>query len=228
MSDQKGAIPILLLIAAIGVIAVLGIASFVPFRNQLLSSLFPKQFSFAAAPAISNITDNRASFPNSQIPQYEKYEITFSLASTAQNPQLPYDPSPPTGIQPGIGVTVNAQFSQDNFATTFTQPAFYFQDFDYQQTQSWDWFYPKNNFAWKVRFAPPTEGNWQYRLTAQDSGGSSASGTQSFTVTTSPAGEKSLAPSALSEGISFTCFFQSGLVCKNTSAVNNLDKLAIG
>ena len=48
MSSQKGAIPLLLLIAGVGLITILGLASIAPFRNSLLSTLFPKQFGFAA------------------------------------------------------------------------------------------------------------------------------------------------------------------------------------
>lgn len=47
--NQKGSIPLLLLIAGIGVIAALAVVSLAPFKNKLLGSLFPKQFSFAAS-----------------------------------------------------------------------------------------------------------------------------------------------------------------------------------
>lgn len=48
MSDQKGAIPILLLVAIIGVISVLAISSIAPFRDGILNALFPKNASQAA------------------------------------------------------------------------------------------------------------------------------------------------------------------------------------
>ena len=50
---------------------------------------------------ISYIADNRAGYPDSQIPTYDKLEITFQVDNTvAGNFQLPYDPIPPKGIDP--------------------------------------------------------------------------------------------------------------------------------
>src|SRR6188768_3530897 len=51
---EAGAAPILMLIAIIGVVAFLAISYSAPFRNKLLSSLFPKDFSFAAGSAAIN------------------------------------------------------------------------------------------------------------------------------------------------------------------------------
>ena len=55
----------------------------------------------AAGPAIHNITDNRGAYPNAQVPNYQKLEITFQVDTQAANVQFPYDPTPPTGVQPG-------------------------------------------------------------------------------------------------------------------------------
>lgn len=135
---------------------------------------------------ISGISDNRSDYPSGQVPTYEKFEITFQVTNTvATNFAMPYDKNPPPGITPGIGITVNAEFSPDNFQTISTLPAFYYQDFDYQQIANTDWLYPTTNYAWKVRFAPPSSGTWQYRLTAQDASGTSTSWTFSFNVVSS-------------------------------------------
>lgn len=48
MLSQKGSVPLLVLIAGIGLIAFLGVVSIAPFRDGLLSSLFPKDSSQAA------------------------------------------------------------------------------------------------------------------------------------------------------------------------------------
>lgn len=133
-----------------------------------------------AAPSISNISVN-----TSNIPRYEKFEITFAVNTVAQNLFLPYDPNPPQGVAPGQGVTVDAEFSPDNWATVYTQPAFYYQDFTYQAIGGQDWIYPTTNFSWKVRFAPPAQGTWRFRLKATDTSGSVTSPDQSFTVTAS-------------------------------------------
>ncbi len=145
------------------------------------------QASGGTALQIASVTDNASSYPNSQVPKYEKYEINFQVNnSVAKNFQMPYDANPPAGVTPGQGITVNAQFSQDNFQTYSTQPAFYYQDFDYQVKSNQDWIYPTQNYSWKVRFTPDKEGVWQYRITAQDASGNTTSSTQTFTVVANP------------------------------------------
>jgi hypothetical protein len=56
-SNQKGAVPVLVLIGVISLIAFLAITSVAPFQKDLLSSLFPKNKSFAASAATVNITN---------------------------------------------------------------------------------------------------------------------------------------------------------------------------
>lgn len=182
---QKGFAHVLLLLAGVGVLAFLGVVYMAPFKDGQLASIFPKQFSFAAADSISNVTTNLASYPNGQVPKYEKFELTFDATTTAENMFYPYDASPPPGVSIGVGVTINGEFTQDGFATKATIPAFYYQDFDYQVKNNKDWIYPKNEFKWKVRFAPPKTGSWQYRLTITDSSGTFTTQPQSFTVSDS-------------------------------------------
>lgn len=137
---------------------------------------------------IAEISDNSATYPNSQIPKYEKFEVTFKINNTvAKNLQMPYDPNPPAGVteEIGSGITVNAEFSQDNFTTVYTQPAFYYQDFNNQTKNGKEWIYPNGQYSWKVRFAPSKEGVWQYKLTAQDASGTVTSSVQSFAVAAS-------------------------------------------
>jgi len=133
-------------------------------------------------PAISNITDNCSSYEGNQVPAYAKLEITFSVATSASNLQLPYDPAPPPGVTAGLGISVDALFTPDNWQTAYSQPAFYYQDFDYQVKLGQDWIYPNGDYAWKVRFSPDRPGRWQYRLVARDASGESESAAESFTV----------------------------------------------
>ena len=139
---------------------------------------------------ITGITDNRSEYTDGQIPTFEKFEITFQVENTvAGNMQFPYDPSLPPGIDPlnsnYQGITVNAVFSPDNWQTTYTQPAFYYQEFQNQSLGNKNWYYPTENFAWKVRFAPDQPGSWQYKLTAQDASGKAESSIGHFTVISS-------------------------------------------
>jgi len=139
----------------------------------------------ASGPTITNITTNVSEFPGGQVPRYEKFEITFSVDTVAQNPQLPFDPSPPPGLEPGIGITVNALFTPDNWQTVYTQPAFYYQEFEHEIRSGKDWIYPTGKFVWKVRFAPTRVGTWQFKLTARDASGFAETEPQSFTVVSS-------------------------------------------
>ena len=135
-----------------------------------------------AAPSISNITDNRNSYTNSQISKFDKLEITFNIDSTgATNFLFPFDPNPPAGITPGTGISVSAVFT-DPEGNTFTQPGFYYQIFEDETKGSKEWFYPTANYAWKVRFSPNKVGTWKYQITAQDSSGTTQSAETSFSV----------------------------------------------
>ena len=134
------------------------------------------------APVIREIILNTNDYPNRQIPNYSKLEISFQVDTVATNLQLPYDAAPPPGVQPGIGISVDAEFTPDNWQTVYHQPAFYCQEFLDQVRERQEWFYPNGNFSWKVRFAPPSPGSWQFRLTAQDYGGVVQTQIYPFTV----------------------------------------------
>jgi hypothetical protein len=139
----------------------------------------------AAGPAFGPITTNTATYPNGQVPRHEKLELTFDLGTVASNPQLPYDAAPPPGVQPKVGVTVNALFSPDNWQTVYTQPAFYYQEFLDQVKGGREWFYPSGGYSWKVRFAPTQVGTWQYKIVAEDASGRTETQPQSFVVSAS-------------------------------------------
>src|SRR3972149_648886 len=162
----------------------------------------PKRISFAlafvlyfafAAPVFAqtnlsfkNISDNLGGLGGS-VPKYEKFEITFEIdGSVAENYYQPYNPLPPSGVPTGTGISVDAYFT-DPEGNTFSQPAFYFQDFlhETRANGSRDWIYPNGNFFWKVRFAPNKPGLWQYRLITQDASGRIETSNTSFNVSAS-------------------------------------------
>ncbi len=144
-------------------------------------------------PRITNISDNRGDPPGDPIPQYSKFEITFDVENTlAGNFQLPYDPNPPAGIDPERyskynGISVDAQFTPDGWRTVYQQPAFFYQHFEEavkpnQNGTDREWFYPTDQFSWKVRFAPNQPGTWEYKLVARDAGGTTESKSHSLDV----------------------------------------------
>lgn len=138
-----------------------------------------------AGPNIQDISLNLRDFPNGVIPRYEKLEITFQVDTSAENLQLPYDDAPPPGIQRGIGITVDALFSPDDWQTVYRQPAFYYQAFEDQVKNGKEWFYPTSRYVWKVRFAPNRPGSWSFKLVARDASGKRETKPEQFLVSDS-------------------------------------------
>ncbi len=134
------------------------------------------------SPQIWDIQDNLATYPEQAVPQYARYELTFQVETVAQNPYFPYDPAPPPGIEPGVGITVKGLFTPDNWETVYVQPGFYYQEFIAEIRDGKPWYYPTENFAWKIRFAPHRPGEWQYRIVVQDASGSAESPVGRFRV----------------------------------------------
>ena len=136
---------------------------------------------------ISDVTTNLSD--QGAIAAYDRLELTFDVQTVAQNPYLPYDETPPPGIEPGDGVTVNALFTPDNWRTVYTQPAFYYQEFIHEFIhavgEDEEWIYPTDEYRWKVRFAPDRPGDWAYKLSVLDANATTETSPQPFTVSTS-------------------------------------------
>ena len=49
-----------------------------------------------------------------------------------------------------------------------------------------EWYYPTNQFSWKVRFTPDTQGTWNYKIIAKDKSGASETPVKSFFVISTP------------------------------------------
>lgn len=137
-----------------------------------------------ASPTITNV-----SCPGS-VARYDKLEITFNVSTVATNYYWPYDTNTPPSIQPGVGVTVDGLFSIDNWATTITVPAFYYQDYSRRLVTGTGKLYtdeadtPVGQPHWRLRFAPTQTGTWRYKIRVTDSSGTTtypASGDSTFT-----------------------------------------------
>jgi hypothetical protein len=123
----------------------------------------------APAAAASSISNVQVLTPSLAV--FEKFEVQFDLATTAANPDLPYDAEPPAGLAPGIGISVDALFSHDGWQTSLTQPAFFYQPYNHTVVNGQDHFTPSGPPRWAVRFAPQQAGAWQFRLRVQDASG---------------------------------------------------------
>ena len=108
----------------------------------------------SASPSLSNL-----SAPDTA-PLYEKYEISFDVATVATNYFWPYEPNTPPSISPGAGVTVDGLFSCDNWQTSKTVPAFYYQEYSRRLVTGTGKSYtdeadtPAGKPHWRLRFAP--------------------------------------------------------------------------
>ena len=175
--SQKGAVPLLILIAVVGLVGFLGVISIAPFSKGVLSSLFQKSFSFAAGgPGVSNVVIGSAS-----VKVYEKEEIKFDLATNSEYPFVEYDTNPPSGVTPGIGVTVVGEFTANN--KTWKQPAFYMAETVKRGTGNSMYFEETGKKNWVLRFSPQETGTYQVVIKATDASGTSTTSAGSFTAT---------------------------------------------
>ncbi|MEW6088669.1 MAG: hypothetical protein AB1498_10255 [bacterium] len=155
-----------------------------------------------AAPSISNITDNRSSYTNSEIPRYKKFEISFdveNMDTSVTNLQLPYDSTPPAGITAGVGITVDGLFlppGEINWDSAKIQPGFWYENFTMDKNDTAhtpvtsfgnypDWIYAEGKEQWKIRFAPTQIGQWKYKIRVVDASGQTESSEQTFNVVSS-------------------------------------------
>jgi hypothetical protein len=115
------------------------------------------------------------------VPRFGKLEIAFTVDTTAEFHHWPYDAKPPAGISPGAGITATGVFV-DPHGREYSQPAFYYQQFEDEVRNQRDWHYPTATFTWRVRFSPNRVGHWKYRILVQDRQGIALSGWRSFSV----------------------------------------------
>ena len=117
----------------------------------------------SSAPNVGNVS------APSTVGLYEKFEVTFDVSTVAKNVYWPYDPSPPVGIEPGVGVSVDLLLSNDGWKTSLVKPCFYYQRYEYvNRPESGEWIYPIGNPLWCGRFSPPQIGEWRWRIRVQD------------------------------------------------------------
>lgn len=117
--------------------------------------------------------------PNAtQVPVYDKFELSFNHSRNYTNP---FDPKV---------VDVVGHFVAPDGAQA-TIPGFIYQDYLRTQTkEGWEQLTPKGHTFWKVRFAPTQPGKWRYWVTLRDAVGEMRSPEATFTATapTDPTG----------------------------------------
>lgn len=104
------------------------------------------------APRIDNVSVNTTS-----VPQYGKFEVTFDLTGTWDNP---FDPSQ---------VAVDGVFRAPD-GKGLVVPGFLFQDYERTLMGGGEMLMPKHEPVWKVRFAPTVPGRYGYSLRVTNQG----------------------------------------------------------
>lgn len=121
------------------------------------------------------------------------FDISFTVTTPATEVQLPYDPAPPAGVDPGTGISVDVQLLAPTqtewsqalvhaclFESTVTFTKNTYTD-PYGATRTW---YVVNAPAWAGHVPGlPTAGTWTVRLRAIDANGETYSATSTLTVT---------------------------------------------
>lgn len=118
------------------------------------------------------------------VERWEVAEIAFTLDnSAATQPQFPYASQAVPGLAWLEGVSVEALFTRDNWATVERRPAFLYQPYERALKEDREWLYPSGDPVWMVRFAPPADGAWLYRLEAVEAKGTARSEERILLVT---------------------------------------------
>jgi len=117
------------------------------------------------------------------VERWDPLEVTFAVDnSAATQPEFPYAAAPPPGLPWMDGISVDALFTPDNWATVYRRPAFLAQPYQRALKGGEEWLYPTGTAAWMVRFAPPALGTWRYRIEVREAKGTAQSVERSFTV----------------------------------------------
>ncbi len=111
---------------------------------------------------------------SASVPRYSKFEIAFTISTTASNLYFPYDPAAPYHES---GVTVDMLIT-DPGGVEKTVPCFYYQPVNSELT-------PVGQPDWRCRYSPETIGPWRYHVRLIDSNGPAISAEQTFDVTPS-------------------------------------------
>ena len=119
-----------------------------------------------------------------QVPRFGRFEAVLTVDTDA-NPYLPYDASPPRGIQPGTGIRVDALLlppGVTDWSNAVVWPCFWREG----MRGAVEEVRATGENGWYLRFAPDRTGRWRWKVRARDRSGAGESEVRSFTVTPSP------------------------------------------
>lgn len=110
---------------------------------------------------------------------YEKYEVRFSVDTSADYPLFQYDKSPPPGVVPKTGITVEGIVTTPS-GKVLRQPAFYTTAVERIGSGKDIYFVETNRSYWVLRFSPQEPGQHQVQLLAKDASGTAVAPVGTF------------------------------------------------
>lgn len=131
-----------------------------------------------AAPTINIVSDNASTYPNSAVPRYCKFEVTFTIGNigthlTDYNAFNPNIAALSSDYWNKKGILVDALLTKPGQSSpSITYPCFYYENFD-------------GSKGWKLRFSPTEVGTWKYKIRAKHSSGETITSERTFNCTTS-------------------------------------------
>ena len=135
----------------------------------LTLGFFPHVVSRVYAATTTSISTNLSDYGGS-VPQYKKFELTFTLNTTYTNPFNPDE------------AQIDGHFTSPT-GKTLTQPAFYYQNYTVSGIGSSETYTKSGTPVWKIRFSPSEVGTYQY--TISDKTGTITGASGSFAVSSS-------------------------------------------
>lgn len=118
---------------------------------------------------------------STEVKVFEKYEVRFSIATGADYPFFEYTESPPPGVLPKTGITVEGVFTTPS-GQVVRQPAFYTTEVERIGSGASMYFVETNKSYWVVRFSPQEPGQYNVALSARDASGATAVSVGSFSA----------------------------------------------
>lgn len=110
-----------------------------------------------AGPLISALSASKTN-----VRQYERTDLQFSVQTVADNPYFPYDTLMPQNLNTGTGISVDVLFT--NGSVTYRQPAFLNREY----TRQGDHLLPAGESVWTARMAFRETGTWSSSVVARD------------------------------------------------------------
>ena len=124
-----------------------------------------------SGPVVTGVATTRT-----DLKQYERTDVTFSLKTIAGNLFFPYDTLKPGATGTETGVTVDMVFTKGT--VTKRQPAFLNMDC----TRDGNQLLPSGEWVWTVRMAFRETGTWSSQIIATDAGGTTVTDGPPFSV----------------------------------------------